>query len=126
MNSPAASRPTAFTAILRGLGRRCPSCGVGGSFAGYLKIAGTCDHCGEPLGHIRADDFPPYLTIAIVGHIVVPLVLMGERFLAPPMWLTLGVALPVTVILTLGLLPRVKGGIVGLMWSLRLRGDETQ
>ena len=118
-------RPHVGLAILRGLARRCPSCGVGHPFAGYLKVR-DCPHCGEALGHIRADDFPPYLTIAIVGHIVVPLLLVSERFLAPPTWLQLSIAVPVTLGLTLALLPRVKGAILGLMWHLGLRGDETQ
>lgn len=119
-------RTRLFPAILNGLARRCPSCGTGASFKGYLKVVDGCRHCHEPLGHIRADDFPPYLTIAIVGHIVVPLLLVSERLLHPPTWVQLSVALPLTVALTLGLLPRVKGGILALMWHLRLRGDETQ
>ncbi len=118
-------RPAVALAMLRGLARRCPSCGTGRSFSGYLKVA-DCDHCGEELGHIRADDFPPYLTIAIVGHIVVPLFLMSERFLTPPTWLQLAIGLPITIALTLTLLPHVKGAILGLMWWLGLRGDETQ
>tara|TARA_B100000427_G_scaffold309657_1_gene298842 strand:+ start:884 stop:1258 length:375 start_codon:yes stop_codon:yes gene_type:complete len=118
-------RPAVGLAILRGLARRCPSCGVGHSFKGYLKVA-DCEHCGEELGHIRADDFPPYLTIAIVGHMVVPLLLMSEQLMSPPTWLQLAIAVPLTMGLTLALLPRVKGGILGLMWFLGLRGDETQ
>ncbi|MEQ8505696.1 MAG: DUF983 domain-containing protein [Rhodospirillales bacterium] len=118
-------RPPLGLAMLRGLARRCPSCGVGHSFRGYLKVM-DCPHCGEALGHIRADDFPPYLTIAIVGHMVVPLLLMTEQFLAPPVWVQLSIALPVALALTLTLLPRVKGAILGLMWHLGLRGDETQ
>lgn len=118
-------RPPLGLAMLRGLARRCPSCGVGHSFRGYLKVM-DCPHCGEALGHIRADDFPPYLTIAIVGHMVVPLLLMTEQFLAPPVWVQLSIALPVSLALTLTLLPRVKGAILGLMWHLGLRGDETQ
>jgi uncharacterized protein (DUF983 family) len=118
-------RPPVGIAILRGLARRCPSCGVGHSFRGYLKVH-DCPHCGEALGHIRADDFPPYLTIAIVGHMVVPLLLATEQFLAPPTWVQLSIAVPATIGLTLTLLPRVKGGILGLMWHLGLRGDETQ
>ncbi|PIW27731.1 MAG: hypothetical protein COW30_09520 [Rhodospirillales bacterium CG15_BIG_FIL_POST_REV_8_21_14_020_66_15] len=123
--TPDAVRPAVGLAILRGLARRCPSCGVGHSFQGYLKVT-DCPHCGEALGHIRADDFPPYLTIAIVGHMVVPLLLMTERYLAPPTWMLLSFAVPVTLGLTLTLLPRVKGGILGLMWHLGLKGDETQ
>ena len=114
------------TAILRGLKRRCPNCGVGNIYEKYLKVVGACSHCQEHLGHIRADDFPPYLTIVIGGHIVVPLILLSERTLHPPTWLMFSIALPMTLALTLWLMPRVKGGVLALMWHLSLRGDETQ
>ena len=114
------------TAILRGLKCRCPKCGVGHIYKKYLKVTGSCDHCREHLGLIRADDFPPYVTIVLGGHIMVPLILLSERLLHPPTWLIFSIALPVTVALTLWLLPRVKGGIVGMMWRLGLKGDETQ
>ena len=114
------------TAILRGINCRCPNCGVGKIYKRYLKVISACNHCQQQLGHIRADDFPPFLTIVIGGHIVVPLILLSERTLHPPTWLTFSIALPATLALTLWLLPRVKGGILALMWHLGLRGDETQ
>ena len=120
------ARPSAALAIFRGLARRCPNCGTGHAFKGYLKVADHCDHCGEELGHIRADDFPPYLTIAIVGHLTVPIFLATETYYHPATSLQLGIGVPIILGLTLSLLPRVKGGILGLMWHLGLRGDETQ
>lgn len=123
---PTTPRPGAVVAMMRGLRRRCPRCGRGTLFRRYLKPVGVCPSCGEPLGHIRADDAPPYFTIAIVGHLVVPLVMLSERFLAPPTWLHLVVWPAFTLILTCTLLPLVKGMLVGLMWHLRLRGDEHQ
>ena len=119
-------RPSVATSILRGLARRCPNCGEGHAFKGYLKVIDHCDHCGEELGHIRADDFPPYVTIVLVGHIVVPLFLVTETYFHPATWLQLTIGVPLVVAFTLGLLPRVKGAILGLMWHLGLRGDETQ
>jgi uncharacterized protein (DUF983 family) len=109
------------TAMFRGVQRRCPNCGIGASMRGYLKVRETCASCGEALGHLRADDFPPYLTIVLVGHLIVPLMLWVEQRYAPAM----GVQLLVWPLLTLGLtllaLPYVKGSVVGLMWALRLR-----
>lgn len=119
-------RPDAAVAMARGLRRRCPRCGRGRLFRRYLKPVGACPSCGEALGHIRADDAPPYFTMAIVGHLVVPLVMLSERFLAPPTWLHLAVWPALTLILTCVLLPLVKGTLIGLMWHLRLRGDEHQ
>lgn len=123
---PSAHRGSVPTAIVRGLQRRCPACGVGASFRNYLKVRECCDHCTEPLGHIRADDIPPYATIFLVGHLVVPLVLWTEQHHALPLW-TQMIGWPLlTGCLTLLLLPFIKGGVVGLMWSLGLRGDERQ
>ena len=87
-------------------------------FRRYLKVADTCPHCGEALHHHRADDAPPYFTIVIVGHIVVSLVLAVEMAYRPPLWLHAALWLPLTVILALGLLPSVKGALVGLQWAL--------
>ena len=121
-----APRPSLATAILRGIQRRCPACGIGRSLRGYLKVRERCESCGEKLGHIRADDIPPYATIFLVGHIIVPLVLWTEKAYASPLPVQMigwGLA---TGVLTLLFLPFVKGGVVGLMWSLGLQGDERQ
>ena len=117
-------RPPVTTAIRRGLVRRCPNCGVGPSMRGYLKVRDNCSHCGEALGHIRADDFPPYVTIFLVGHIIVPLVLWVEQTYAPPVALQMALWPTLALALAAATLPHVKGAIVGLMWFLRIRGDE--
>jgi uncharacterized protein (DUF983 family) len=66
---------------------------------------------------IRSDDVPPYFTVVIVGHVVVPLLLITEQMAAPPTWLVLSVCLPLTLILTLSLLPFVKGAVMGAIWN---------
>ena len=114
------------TSISRGFKNRCPNCGQGALLAGYLLPHETCPSCGEPNGEIKAQDAPPYLTILIVGHIVVPLLLILEKVASPPMWVQLTVWLPVTLLLTLGLLPRIKGALMGFMWALGLKGTEHQ
>lgn len=112
------------TAIKRGLRGRCPCCGQAPVFAGYLKVVERCARCQERLGHIRADDFPPYLTILLVGHIVVPLLLITEQHYELPLWTQMAIWPTVTLALTLLLLRPIKGGVLGLMWALRLKGDE--
>ena len=92
---------------------------------GYLKPR-DCDRCGEPLGSIRSDDLPPYVTIFLVGHIVIPLVLLMEKTASPSLWLQMTLWPAVTALLTLAMLPYVKGAVIGLFWALRLRGDEHQ
>jgi hypothetical protein len=59
--------PNLTTAIGRGLRGRCPACGEGKIFDGFLKVAAHCNACDAPLGLARADDAPPYFTILIVA-----------------------------------------------------------
>lgn len=109
-------------AVLRGLKEVCPACGQGRMFTSYLKVADSCPQCGEQLHHHRADDAPPYFTILIVAHIVVGGVLWLENGFAPPSWVHAMIWLPLTVLLSLLLLPRIKGALVGLQWALRMHG----
>lgn len=120
-SAPLAPRK-ASTAMLRGFRLRCPACGSGHLFRAYLKVADACPSCGEELHHQRADDAPPYFTIAIVGHLVVPLILTVERLLAPAIWLQAVGWTALTVVLCLLLLPRVKGVLVGLQWANYMHG----
>lgn len=115
---------TVATSVTRGLRRTCPHCGAKHIFKGYLKVADNCNECAAPVGEIRADDLPPYLTIFFVGHIVVPLLLLVEAMYHPPLWLQMAVWPSVTLILTLLFLPFIKGAAIGLMWHLKTKGDE--
>jgi len=108
--------------IRRGLAARCPACGKGHLFNGYLRVNDNCPACGEDLSHHRADDAPPYFTILIVGHFLVGLVLTVEKLWAPPLWIQLSIWLPLTVIMSLALLRPIKGAIVGLQWALYMHG----
>lgn len=112
----------AMSAIMRGFTGRCPSCGKGRIFDRFLKVAGECGTCGEELHHHRADDAPPYFTIMVVGHIVVPLLLWIEVDYAPPIWLHMTIWPALTALLSLWFLPRMKGAVVGWQWALRMHG----
>ena len=83
--SDAAPRP-ALQSIARGFGGACPSCGLGRLFHRFLKVSDNCPECGEAFHHHQADDAPPYFTIMIVGHIVVPMMLWLELNHLPPLW----------------------------------------
>lgn len=108
--------------LLRGWRRRCPSCGNGHLMKGYLKVAGTCPVCREELFHHRADDGPAYLTILIVGHLMAPLLHVAFVTLRPdPLTLFTFFAIG-CVALSLYLLPRLKGAIVGFQWARRMNG----
>jgi uncharacterized protein (DUF983 family) len=116
---PAWPVPSFLTALARGLTNRCPACGKAHVFRGYLKVEAACAECGAPLGELRADDAPPYFTIFIVGHVVVPLLFFMERW-QPPFWLDAAIFLPLTLVMSLVLLRPVKGATVGLMLKLNM------
>lgn len=101
-------------ALARGLLCRCPVCGQGHIFRGYLTVVEQCAVCAAPLGRARADDAPPYFTIFIVGHVIVLGMLMLEQAAKPPLWVHAAIWLPLTLILSLGLLRPIKGATVGL------------
>lgn len=107
--------PKLALAMWRGACGRCPNCGAGRLFAGYLKVAQDCAACAAPLGLARADDAPPYFTILVVGHIVVPLMLLMERAYSPSTLVQTAVWVPVTVVMALALLRPIKGATVGVL-----------
>ena len=113
-------------AVGNGIRRRCPACGRGALFAGYLRPVAACAGCGEALGHIRADDFPPYIAILVTGHIVVPLLLLVEQAWAPALWLQALVWPSLALAILAVLLPVAKGGVLAAMWALGLTGEERQ
>lgn len=109
-------------AMWRGARSQCPACGHKNIFARYLKIRDHCENCGLHLGGHQADDAPPYFTIFIVGHVIVPVALIVERAYMPPLYVHALVFCILSVIVSLISLPIVKGAIVGLQWALRLHG----
>jgi uncharacterized protein (DUF983 family) len=112
--------PSLATALGRGLMGRCPVCGKGRLFDGFLRVVAQCERCATPLGLARADDAPPYFTILIVGHIVIPAMLIMQKTADPSTWLLSAIFVPLTVILAIGLIRQVKGATVGLMLSFNM------
>ena len=123
MSNLSAPRPL-MAELARGLLGRCPCCGKGRMFGAFLKVKDRCEVCGEELYHHRADDFPAYIVIFLVGHMLVPAVLSVETNFAPSYWVHLMLWLPPTLILTLGLLQPVKGAVVALQWRMGMHGFE--
>lgn len=109
-------------AMLRGFKQTCPSCGAGALYKSFLKVNDACPSCGEELHHQRADDLPAYVTMFVVGHIVVGLVMMVETRYAPEFWVHALIWPPLLLGLSLLLLPRIKGAAIGLQWALRMHG----
>ena len=109
-------------ALRRGFSGRCPACGRGRLFRRFLKVAEECETCGCELHQHRADDLPPYIVIALVGHIVGWGILISETRFDVPLWLHLAVWPALTVVLALALLQPTKGAVVGLQYALGMHG----
>lgn len=120
----AATRPPrpVGSALWRGFRCACPSCGARGLFRAYLKPVENCRRCGEDLSHQRADDAPPYFTMVIVGHIVVPIMLAVAMRTELSNLTHLMIWLPLTLAMTLALLQPVKGATIALQWALYMHG----
>ena len=108
--------------LKRGAMLRCPNCGIGKIFARYLKVTPQCQHCGEELHHHRADDAPPYFTILLLGHIIIPLVLAVEMTFRPALWIHAALWFPLTVGAAMAALPHIKGALVSHQWALYMHG----
>ena len=116
------SRRELGAAMGRGAMSRCPKCGVGRLFVGFLRVTEECESCGEHFHHHRADDAPAYLTILIVGHLMLPIILGVEEVFAPALWVHLvlwGTLIPAAC---LALLRPIKGAVVGMQWASRMHG----
>ena len=109
-------------ALLRGWRCRCPKCGGGPIYDGYLHVRDTCMICGQTLSHHRADDGPAYLTILLVGHLMAPLLLIVFEVFRPEPLVLFTIFAVGCVTLSLYLLPRLKGAIVGFQWARYMHG----
>ena len=120
--APAPAERSRWAAVKRGFRMRCPACGEGRVFGKYLKVNDVCAHCGEELFHHRADDAPAYFTILIVGHVTVAGALFVEQQFMPALWIQEALWLSAIPTLSLTLLPRIKGALVGYQWAGRMHG----
>lgn len=114
-----------LTGLKRGVLGKCPNCGEGKLFRRYLKVDPACHACQHDNAQYPADDAPPYFTILIVGHLVIGPLLLFPYIWEWPAHLVLLATLPVLAILSLIVLPRVKGVTVGLQWAIR-RANEAR
>lgn len=109
-------------ALLRGWRRKCPACGNGPLMQGFLSVREDCAVCGEELHHQRADDGPSWATILITGHLLAPSMLIVFTAFRPEPWVMATGFSIVFVLLTMFLLPRIKGMFVALQWAKRMHG----
>ncbi len=99
-----------------GLLGRCPRCGKGHLFQGFLKLARTCDVCGLDLEFADSGDGPAVFVMTIAGFIVVGAALWVEVVYQPPYWVHAAIFLPFTVIVCALLLRPTKGLLICLQY----------
>ncbi|MBT3989667.1 MAG: DUF983 domain-containing protein [Rhodospirillaceae bacterium] len=98
---------------------RCPRCGRGHLFAGYLLVADQCSECGLDLGGEDAADGPAVFIMLIVGFIIAGAALWLELSFEPPTWVHMVIWPPVILILCLGALRPFKGAFIGAQYKYR-------
>lgn len=114
-------RPTG-AAMRKGAMGRCPSCGEGKLFEGYLRVRNDCPKCGEEFFHQRADDGPAYFTILLVTHLGAP-ILMWVFMVFRPSPISMLISFSVgAVLLSLLFLQPIKGAMIGAQWARRMHG----
>lgn len=100
--------------IATGLACKCPACGKGPLFDGYLTVVEKCEACGEPLRARSSGDGPAVFVIFALGAILSVLAWMVQTLFSPPIWVH-GILWPVAVVVgTVLLLRPFKGVIVAL------------
>jgi uncharacterized protein (DUF983 family) len=102
--------------IARGLRGRCPRCGEGKLFAGFLTLRTKCDRCGLDYSFADAGDGPAVFVILIGGGIVVFAALLTEVLYQPPYWVHAALWLPLILIVTLVPLRLIKGLLIALQY----------
>ena len=103
--------------LLAGLAGRCPNCGEGHLFEGFLKVAPSCEACGFDLAGADSGDGPAVFIILIAGFIVAFAALFTEIAFHPPVWVHLVVWLPLTAVLCLVMLRPAKGLLLAAQFA---------
>ena len=109
------------SAFATGARSRCPRCGEGRIFKGFLEIRSACPNCGLDLSEVDTGDGPAVFVIFLVGFLVVALAAWVELTIRPPIWLHLALWIPLIVILSLGLLRPFKAILIALQYKHRAR-----
>jgi hypothetical protein len=116
---PEATPPARIHAVRAGLLCRCPNCGKGRLFSGFLKVVERCAVCGFDFTRLNTGDGAAIFVMQIAGGIVVFTALFVEIACSPPMWVHLVIFLPLVLILSLGLMRPGKGVMIALQMRNR-------
>jgi uncharacterized protein (DUF983 family) len=103
--------------VANGMGGRCPRCGQGKLFKGFLTLAPRCDVCGLDYAFADSGDGPAVFVMLIAGFIVLGAALIVDVKYEPPIWVHLVISLPLAVIVCLGILRPLKGVLINLQYA---------
>jgi uncharacterized protein (DUF983 family) len=122
-----AEAPLVPVSVFRaGLLCRCPKCGTGRLYSGYLKIVEKCAHCGLELRKHSADDGPAVFVVLIVGAIIVGLALWVETSYQPPYWVHLVIWAPAILGGCLGALRPAKALMIAQQFKHKVQGFDEE
>ena len=113
---PDAPHSTLSEAALRGITSKCPRCGTGKLYAGFLTLKPECEVCGLDYAFIDSGDGPAVFVIMIAGAIVVAAALIVEVKYQPPFWVHAALWLPLTLAVTLWPLRAIKSLLIALQF----------
>ena len=102
--------------VAAGLACRCPACGEGPLFDGFLKVGHRCEACGMDMSTADSGDGPAVFIVLVVGVLVCFSALFVEMAFHPPIWVHLVVWLPLAAVLVLGLLRPFKGVMLAMQF----------
>ena len=109
-------------AVWRGVQGKCPRCGGTHLFTRFLKPVERCRLCGQNWTLHAADDFPPYISILLTGHIMAPVIIELGLHTGLPGWAMMVIVAVMALVLLVGLLQPAKGGVIALQWWLGMHG----
>lgn len=110
------------SALARGTKGHCPACGEAALFGRFLKPVGHCPACGQNWTLHAADDMPAYLVVLIVGHLLVPFVVLANRDFDISMVLQMALWPGLALVLALLLIQPAKGAVIAFQWARRMHG----
>lgn len=103
--------------VSTGLRGRCPRCGQGRLFKGFLTVRPECEACHLDFTFIDSGDGPAFFVMSLVGIVVVGCAMWVEFTFEPPIWVHMILWIPFTILLSMGLVRPAKGLLIGLQFA---------
>ena len=110
------SAPATLSPFLTGLTCRCPACGKGRLYRGFLDLRPRFENCGLDFAFADSGDGPAVFIILLAGLVVVFAALLVEFNFHPPYWVHAVLWLPLILAVTLLPLRPMKGLMVALQY----------